>query len=202
MSSSAGTYACFTGPCSRTTRQSRPFSKEIGFDEWNRRLDGGEDWAASVVAQADRFPHHATLIEAFGSRWHETVPGAIPGSVAVLEDLAAEGVALYAITNFALPRWEESLVRFPFLATHFRDVVVSGAEGVTKPDPRIYELCLSRNCLQARSCVFIDDSPANVAGAAAVGLDTIRFTTPLALRQALRRRGLLTGEARRADGGR
>lgn len=171
------------------------FLEEIDFDGWNRQLDGGEDWTAGVAAQAARFPHHAPLIEAFGSRWHETVPGPIEGSVAILDELAASGVALYAITNFALPRWEESRARFPFLATHFRDVVVSGAEGVTKPDPRLYTLCLSRNGLQAPDCIFIDDSPANVAAAAALGLDAIRFTNPITLRQALQSRGVLAEPA-------
>jgi len=172
------------------------FLAEIGFDAWNLELDRGADWDAAVAAHSALYPHRAELIAAFHHRWHETVAGPINGTVAILEDLAAAGVPLYAITNFAGPRWTETRTRFPFLAA-FRDVVVSGHEGILKPDPAIYRLCLARNGLDPAACVFIDDNPANVAGAAAVGLDAIRFTAPDALRDDLARRGLIA----RADAG-
>ena len=96
---------------------------------------------------------------------------------------------LYGITNFAGPKWRETRARYPFLGL-FRDVVVSGDERLLKPDPAIFRLCLDRNGLAAADCVFVDDSPANVAGAAAVGIDAIRFTDPEALAAELGRRGL------------
>jgi 2-haloacid dehalogenase len=169
------------------------FLTEIDFHAWNLGLDAGADWDQGVASLTARHPHHAPLIAAFRDRWHETVPGPVDGSVAILERLAEAGVPLFAITNFSAPRWAETAARFPFLAA-FRDVVVSGRERVLKPDPAIYRLCLERNRLDPGTCVFIDDSPANVAGAAAVGLDAIRFTGPEALEAELARRGLLTRE--------
>ena len=157
------------------------FLAEVGFHAWNLEFDRGADWDAGVAALSARHPRHAALIAAFHARWHETVPGAIAGSVAILEALAAAGVPLFAITNFSAPKWEETVARFPFLGTAFRDVVVSGREGVLKPDPAIYRLCLARNGLDPARAIFIDDSAANVAGAAAVGLDAICFTGPEAL---------------------
>jgi 2-haloacid dehalogenase len=62
---------------------------------------------------------------------------------------------------------------------------------VVKPDPRIFRICLERNRLEPGACVFIDDAPANVAGAAAVGIDAIRFEDAGRLAAALRTRGLL-----------
>lgn len=96
---------------------------------------------------------------------------------------------LYAVTNFSASKYAETRPRFPFLG-RFRDVVVSGHEGMVKPDPAIYRLCLDRNGLAAGDCVFIDDNPANVAGARAVGIDAIHFTGPEALARELARRGL------------
>lgn len=165
------------------------FFAEIGFHDWNLGFDRGADWDEGVAAHAARFPHHAELVRAFHQRWHETVLGPIDGTVAILEALDADRVPLYAITNFAWPKWQESRARFGFLG-RFRDVVVSGQERMLKPDPAIYRLCLERNGLAAADCVFVDDSAANVAGAAAVGIDAIRFTTPEALGDELRRRGL------------
>ena len=69
-------------------------------------------------------------------------------------------------------------------------MVVSGKERLLKPDPAIYRLCLTRNGLDAADCVFVDDNADNVAGAAAVGIDAIRFTDAAALAAELGRRGL------------
>jgi 2-haloacid dehalogenase len=165
------------------------FLGEVDFHGWNLEFDRGVDWDEGVAALAGRFPHRADLIAAFHQRWHETVPGEVPGSVAILEALAAGGVPLYAITNFAGVKWRETRSRYPFLGL-FRDVVVSGDEGLVKPDPAIFRLCLARNGLEAADCVFVDDSPVNVAGAAAVGIDAIRFIDAGALAAELGRRGL------------
>jgi len=168
------------------------FFAETGFHDWNLGFDRGMDWDEGVASHSARFPHRAELLAAFHERWHETVVGPIAGSVAILEALDAEGVPLYAITNFAGPKWEESRERFPFLR-RFRDVVVSGHERMLKPDPAIYRLCLDRNGLRAEDCVFIDDNAANVEGARVVGIDAVRFTAPEALAADLGHRGLLPG---------
>ena len=55
----------------------------------------------------------------------------------------------------------------------FDDVVDSSAVGLRKPDPRIYELSLSRLGVAAPDTVFIDDAPGNVAGARAVGMNAV-----------------------------
>lgn len=174
------------------------FLEETGFHDWNLELDAGLPWDVGVARLAALHPHHATAIAAFHARWHETLPGAIDGSVAILDELAAAGVPLYAITNYSGEKWAETLPRFPFLATAFRDIVVSGHEGVVKPDARIFRLLLERNGLDAAGCVFVDDNAKNVAGAQAVGIDAILFTDPEALRHALVSRGLLRPRAETA----
>jgi 2-haloacid dehalogenase len=167
------------------------FFAEVGFADWNLELDRGLPWDEGVARLSQAHPHRADLIRAFHERWHETLPETIAGSVAILDELDAAGVPLYAITNYSAARWAETLPRFPFLARQFRDVVVSGHEGIVKPDPEIYHRLLKRNRLEPSRSIFVDDNPDNVAGAAALGIDAIRFTTPDALRDALERRGLL-----------
>jgi len=174
------------------------FLAEIGFAAWNLEQDRGRSWDEGVALLSTAYPHRAPLITAFVERWHETLPGLIDGSVAILEELRAGGVPLYAITNYSGKTWAETVARFPRLRAAFRDVVVSAHERVVKPDPAIYRICLERNGLRADEVVFIDDSEANVAGAAALGIDAIRFTDPPALRAALQARGLLPQAARRA----
>jgi HAD superfamily hydrolase (TIGR01509 family) len=67
--------------------------------------------------------------------------------------------------------------------------VVSGEEGLVKPDPAIFDLFLSRAGLAAADCVFIDDSEANVAGARDVGMHALHFRDPATLRGDLRALG-------------
>lgn len=170
------------------------FLAETGWHDWNRELDRGVrwggDWDAAVAALAARFPHWRAPIEASHHRWHEAVPGATEGSVEILEALHRGGTPLYAITNFSREKWRQTRARFPFLATHFRDSVVSAEEGLLKPEPEIYWRCLARNRLAAEACVFIDDTPENVEAAATLGMDAIRFEDPRQLRRALAARGL------------
>ena len=152
--------------------------------DWNVEQDLGRSFADGVKALSLRFPEHAEAIAAYDLRWHETVLGAIDGSVQILEELSARGTPLYAITNFNQDKFKETLTRFPFLKL-FRDTVVSGDERMIKPDPAIYRLLLQRNGLAAESCVFIDDSLKNVKGAEALGMKAIHFTGPDALRAEL-----------------
>jgi 2-haloacid dehalogenase len=168
------------------------FLAEIGFHDWNLDFDRGVPWDEGVLRLTAMHPHRADLIRAFDERWHETLPGEIAGTAEILDDLDAAGVSLFAITNFSGAKWAESVARFPFLSSRFRDVVVSGHEGIVKPDPEIYRRLVARNGLDSERCIFIDDNPDNVAGAAALGIDAILFTTSEALREALTERGLLS----------
>ena len=56
---------------------------------------------------------------------------------------------------------------------------------------RQYGLLLERIAHPAQRCIYIDDSPANTAAAAALGFDAIHFTAAEELRAALVVRGLL-----------
>ena len=131
-------------------------------------------WQQHAVTYREHFPLSLSPIEA---------------NVALLRDLYDAGVPLYALTNWSAELFPQALDRFDFLGL-FRDIVVSGAEGVAKPDPAVFELLQQRIGLPLTDCVFVDDSERNVEAAAAAGLDAIRFTPGTDLRLELRRRGL------------
>jgi 2-haloacid dehalogenase len=166
------------------------FLTEIGFNEWNLALDAGGRWEPAIADLVARFPHYKELIEAAHLRWHEMLPGDLPGTVAILERLSKAGVPLYAITNFSSEKFMEARARWPFFSL-FRDIVVSGDERLLKPESEIFRICLERNGLKAEDCVFIDDAARNIAGAQAVGIDAILFETPEQLERDLAARGLL-----------
>ena len=69
------------------------------------------------------------------------------------------------------------------LEARFDAVVISCEVGLSKPDPRIYQLCLERLALPAASTLFVDDRADNVESAARVGLRTLQFEGPDALQR-------------------
>lgn len=165
------------------------FLAEVCTDAWNLEQDRGRSWVEAVAERVPLFPRYEALIRAYHERWQEMVPGEVEGTPAILAELGAAEVPLYAITNFSAEKFAESQARFPFLRG-FRDVVVSAHERVVKPDPAIYRALLDRNGLAASRCLFIDDSEKNVRGAEAVGMRAHHFRDAPSLAAELRRLGL------------
>ena len=165
------------------------FLDHVCTSAWNLEQDGGRTWAAGVSALVAQVPEWRAEIEAYSKRWHEMIPRPIDGSVRLLAELKQAGVALYAITNFSVEKFTESLERFPFLSA-FDGIVVSGQEGLLKPNVPIFALLCSRFGLAAAECIFIDDNADNVEGARAAGMTAILFTDPVALRVSLAQAGL------------
>ncbi len=157
---------------------------------WIDTLDHGQPFAEAVGELAALHPKYRDQILAADSRWREMISGAIDGSRVLLEELKSSGQALYAITNFPHEKFYLCREHFPFL-TSFDGVVISGEEKVIKPAAEIYQTLLTRYDLEAANCLFIDDSPANVEGALAVGMQAHLFTGPENLRRYLKNRGIL-----------
>ncbi|MDQ1643079.1 MAG: 2-haloacid dehalogenase [Actinomycetota bacterium] len=166
------------------------FLEEIGFAEWNHRQDAGRAWSDAVEEHIRRHPHRADLIRAYPERFGDSLVGPIPGTVAILEELHTRGVPLLALTNWSAESFPVARDGFPFLDL-FDDIVVSGEERVAKPDPRIFRILVERHGLEPAATMFIDDSPANVEAASAVGLVAVRYESPAALRAQLVAAGLL-----------
>ena len=57
----------------------------------------------------------------------------------------------------------------------FDEVVLSGNEGVSKPDARIFEIACERLGENPENCVFVDDSPENVLAAKKLGMHGIVY---------------------------
>ncbi len=166
------------------------FLREIDFAAWNARQDAGRPFAEGVATLSAEFPHYADLIRAYHENWEDSVPGPIEGTVVLLKRLKQAGHALYALTNFSAETFPIMRRRYKFLQL-FEYILVSGEVGMIKPDPAIYRLMLEKIERPASECLFIDDSPANIAAAHGLGFDTIRFQSPAGLESELKERKLL-----------
>lgn len=157
---------------------------------WNERQDEGRGFAEAEDELIRVHPAKAELIRAWRLRFPEMIPGAIGGTVEIVERLSARGVPLYALSNWSRETFPSQRARFSFF-DRFQGIVVSGEEGVIKPDPRIFELLFRRYGIAAGEAVFIDDNLANARAATALGVHGIHFRSPDALAGELAALGLL-----------
>lgn len=174
------------------------FLQEIHFSDWNRQLDQGCPFSEGIAKLVRDFPAYQELIQAYDERWEETLAGPIQSSVDILRELKdrasarsnATGFSLYGLTNWSAEKFATIRHRYEFF-DWFEAIVVSGEEKLIKPDPRIYQVLLQKIGQPASSCLFIDDSAANIAAAKNLGFDTILFQSPDQLRMELIQRELL-----------
>ena len=167
------------------------FLTTVTTPEWNARQDAGRSFADGIAELQTRHPDQAELIDAYMTRWEEMLGGAIDDSVAVLDALHERAVPLYGLTNWSREKFPIARTRFDFL-DWFEGIVVSGEEGIAKPDPGLFQILLDRYDLDARTTLFIDDSRQNVEIAEGLGFHTHHFQTPEGLSQAIASHGLLS----------
>jgi 2-haloacid dehalogenase len=166
------------------------FLREVVTHEWHFQHDAGRPFSETSAELVAKHPQHRELIQLWGPRFNESLGPAVEGTIALVDELDANGVPLFAITNFSGEFWG------PFRDTQpvfdrFRDIVVSGTERLLKPHREIFELALRRFGMPAEELIFIDDRAENVAGAEAVGMHGHLFRDAESLRAKLKRLSLL-----------
>ena len=166
------------------------FVTNVVTPEWHFQHDAGRPLDEMIPERIAEFPDCADLIEAYRCRFGETIPGAIPGSIELVEALAARGVPLFAITNFGAEFWPPFRAEWPMLDL-FRDIVVSGVERIAKPNPAIYALAARRFGHAPEAMLFIDDNAENIAVARDCGWQVHHFVDAERLKADLSAHGLL-----------
>jgi putative hydrolase of the HAD superfamily len=93
-----------------------------------------------------------------------------PDAAQTLSSLRASGLVLGLITNGSV-RMQSRKLECLGLSRMFDAILISDAEGVSKPDPQIFLRALERLNTRAADAVFVGDHPdLDVAGARAAGL--------------------------------
>lgn len=146
----------------------RYFLRHVVTPEWHFQHDAGALLADTTAQRIKEFPHYADLIRLYEPRWLETIGDPLPGMFELIWTLHEQHMPLFAITNFSAELWPRFAAATP-VTRCFRDVVVSGAEKIMKPDPRIYTIAHARFGTQPGQAVFIDDRLENVLSAEAAG---------------------------------
>ncbi len=113
----------------------------------------------------------------------------IPGSVALLAALREAGHRLFFLSNMPEP-YAQHLERQHTFVAWFEAGVFSARVGCRKPAADIFHRALERFGISPGDALFIDDHPANIAAAQALGLPALLFTTPEQLAQDFAERGM------------
>ncbi|MBN2130228.1 MAG: HAD family hydrolase [Sedimentisphaerales bacterium] len=169
----------------------RDYCVEIGISSWEglwARFHGREESLQILRAWAPRYRRDSWLCalrehgvddEAFAAELAETFPAHRRELHVVYDDVRATleyfGLShrLGLLTNGA-PDLQREKIEGAGLARYFDDIVISGDVGVGKPNPRIYEIMLSRLKAKPHETVMIGNSlTSDVAGPQAVGIKAV-----------------------------
>ena len=158
--------------------------------DWHMKHDAGVTFADNRRDKLVAHPDFHDEIMAFDERFEEMLGALIPETIAVIEDLHARGVNMYGLTN--MPQEKAAMVfsKSPVFGW-FKDIIISGDEKISKPEPAIYDLTVRRLGVAPGEIFFTDDSPANIAAANEAGFVTHLFDEPATLRPALVAAGVL-----------
>ena len=97
----------------------------------------------------------------------------VPGMEDLVTRLKGNGYAIYLLSNASIAQhsyWPQ----YP-VSRYFDGKLISCDVKVVKPSREIYQIFTEKFFLDPSECLFIDDSPANVAGAISCGWEGIVF---------------------------
>lgn len=168
----------------KDNREVDDFLNNICTMDWHTEQDAGRSPREGTEALVQKHPQWEHQIRAFYARWKEMFSGPIEGSVHILKALKEKGYKVYALSNWNAELFNYTIDDYPFL-NWFDGKVISGKVKMKKPDEDIYHHLLQQYQIKPSQALFIDDNRHNVETARRLGINSILFTTPEALRKEL-----------------
>jgi 2-haloacid dehalogenase/putative hydrolase of the HAD superfamily len=111
--------------------------------DWHIEHDRGVSFRDNAAPLIARHPELEAEIRLWGERFLDMVGPVFAETEAAIHALAARGVPQFGLTNMPSEAWSGVQALSPAFG-HFRDTVVSGDEGLVKPDPAIFRLAAER----------------------------------------------------------
>jgi putative hydrolase of the HAD superfamily len=161
----------------------------VGHPDW-LELDRGTLTLEAAIARAVA---RTGMREAEVRAFIEGVPASLVAdsdAVALLRRVHAAGHRLFCLSNMPTFSMDHLEREYDFWNL-FTGKVISSRVGHCKPEPAIYEHLLATYELDPEETIFIDDVEANVAAAAVLGIQTIRFESVVQCERELRLLGCL-----------
>ena len=170
---------------------------EVPLEEMNLSIDRGAPWAETVEETARKYARWGNDIRSWHTHWDKMAAPLMDDSVDLMRALRANGMPVWALTNFGKETFAYAQTLYPAL-TEFDGTVVSGHLGILKPEPGIYETLETRTGVAPSRILFTDDRADNIAAAEARGWQVHHFTDTRGWAQRLVAEGLLDPSDARA----
>lgn len=132
--------------------------------------------ATSINASPKQVAH---FIELTKQAWFPNLK-----TIELIEELHAQGITLYALTNMPASLQQYFQERYKFW-DYFNAIFVSADLHMVKPDQKIYSYFLQQTGINATEAVFIDDREENLKTAQEFGINTIQFKCAESCKQSL-----------------
>tara|TARA_B100001093_G_scaffold248842_1_gene238250 strand:+ start:136 stop:741 length:606 start_codon:yes stop_codon:yes gene_type:complete len=153
------------------------FLKNICTWEWHINQDIVYDTRPATKEKIKKHPEFREAINAFYERFQEMIVGVYEQNLNIALELKKKNIPIYILSNFPGDQFDIFASNYNFVQK-FDDMIISGKEGMKKPDPEIYELCISKfNCDPSKT-LFIDDRPENTKAAEKQDFQTITLDQP------------------------
>ncbi len=144
-----------------------------GIEEWQQAQRGALSTSQYWAAVGQKLHLSDSDLSALRSDFYQG--DRLHGPTAsLLARLRSRGLVVGLLSNNTLELGQE-LERLG-LASMFDAVAISAASGAMKPEPAAYRAILGRLACPPNQALMLDDSPANVEGARAVGMAAVRVT--------------------------
>lgn len=158
----------------KTEEEMEYFLTNVCTPEWNTLTDSEMTFAEAIEMLVPKFPQYEREIRLYWDGWLDMLYAEIPESILMKESLRADGYKLYGLTNWSAETMPRAMTKFGFMKG-LDGMIVSGEEGIKKPDEKIFRLLLERYNLRPEETVFFDDHIENVIAAREIGIHGIHF---------------------------
>lgn len=168
----------------------REFTQAADFVALNTMADNGVPLHEVIRRATRQDPYHGELVGEYYERFNDSLTGPIPGTADLVRELKNTGLRVLGMTNWSAETYHHAPENASAIS-ELEAVVVSGREGIAKPDPRLFQRMVETHQLVPQQTVFIDDTKHNVEAASSLGFVALRFTGATQLREDLQRVGAL-----------
>ena len=158
--------------------------------EWTALDHGTIEDDAAIASINRRLPRHLQpAVRNIVTNWWRNPLLPVPGMEELVRELKAEGYGIYLLSN-ASSHLHDYFDMLP-ASDCFDGVIVSADWKQVKPSHEIFEIFYRECGVNPEECIFIDDLPLNVDGAAGTGMDGVIFHQDMArLRRELKEAGV------------
>lgn len=115
----------------------------------------------------------------------------VKAMVKLAKALKVEGYQLYILSNWDPESFPLLQKLHPTIFNLFDGCLISGTEGIGKPNPNFYNKLLKQYNLTNSECLFIDDEPFNTQMAETLGISSILKTSNNSVHDSLKDKGII-----------